>query len=149
MTLAEAEGSARELGVEIKEVVTDKGYDSDDVVVGLGERGMRSYVSEPDRGRRRWEGKREEQRQVYGNRRRKRGERGRGLHGEPLRDSETIVQLIANTTTAEGLKVTCRIDHRRYPVGRKVTNAEFATVSLFRNRFHGDWNYTIRPHRQS
>jgi hypothetical protein len=69
--------------------------------------------------------------------------------GEPLRDYETIVQLIANTTTAKGLKVTCRLDRRRYPVGRKVTNAEFATVRLFPHRFHGDWNYTIRSRRLS
>jgi hypothetical protein len=66
--------------------------------------------------------------------------------GEPLRDYETIVQLIAKTTTAKGLKVTCRLDRRRYPVGRKVTDDEFATVRLFPNRFHGDWNYAIRPH---
>lgn len=67
--------------------------------------------------------------------------------GEPLRDYETIVQLIANTTTAKGLKVTCRLDRRRYPVGRKVTAEEFATVRLYPNTFHGDWNYAIRPNR--
>ena len=66
--------------------------------------------------------------------------------GEPLRDYETIVQLIANTTTAKGLTVTCRLDRRRYPVGRKVTDAEYATVRLYPHRFHGDWNYAIRPH---
>jgi len=65
--------------------------------------------------------------------------------GEPLRDYETIVQLIAKTTTAKGLKVTCRLDRRRYPVGRKVTDAEFATVRLYPHRFHGEWNYAIRP----
>jgi hypothetical protein len=69
--------------------------------------------------------------------------------GEPLRDYETIVQLIAKTTTAKGLKVTCRLDHRRYPVGRKVTDDEFATVRLYPHRFHGDWNYAIRPHTDS
>ena len=37
--------------------------------------------------------------------------------GEPLRDYETIVQLIAKTTTAKGLKVTCRLDRRKYPTG--------------------------------
>ena len=63
-----------------------------------------------------------------------------------LRD-ETIVQLIANTTTAQGLKVRCRLDRRRYPVGRKVTDEELATVRLYPNRFHGDWNYAVRPHR--
>jgi len=65
--------------------------------------------------------------------------------GEPLRDYETVVRLIARTTTAKGLKVTCRLDRRRYPVGRKVTNKEFATVNLKPNSFHGEWNYTIRP----
>jgi hypothetical protein len=65
--------------------------------------------------------------------------------GEPLRDYETIVQLIAKTTTAKGLKVTCRLDRRRYPVGLKVTAAEFAGVRLYPHSFHGEWNYAIRP----
>lgn len=65
--------------------------------------------------------------------------------GEPLRDYETIVRLIAKTTTAKGLKVTCRLDRRRYPVGRKVSDAEFATINLKRDAFHGEWNYTVRP----
>ena len=65
--------------------------------------------------------------------------------GEPLRDYETIVRLIAGTTTAKGLKVTCRLDRRRYPVGRKITDEEFATVNLTRHKFHGEWNYSIRP----
>jgi Rhodopirellula transposase DDE domain len=69
--------------------------------------------------------------------------------GEPLRDYETIVRLIAKTTTAKGLKVTCRLDRRRYPVGSKVTDEEFATVRLYPHRFHGDWNYAIRPHAGS
>ena len=65
--------------------------------------------------------------------------------GEPLRDYETIVQLIARTTTAKGLKVTCRLDRRNYPTGRKVTDEEMKRVNLERSKFHGDWNYTIRP----
>lgn len=65
--------------------------------------------------------------------------------GEPLRDYETIVRLIAGTTTAKGLKVTCRLDRRRYPVGRKVSDEEFATINLKPHHFHGEWNYTIRP----
>jgi hypothetical protein len=68
--------------------------------------------------------------------------------GEPLRDYETIVRLISRTATAQGLKVTCRLDRRKYPTGRKVTDAEMKRVNLKRNKFHGDWNYTIRP-RQS
>ena len=65
--------------------------------------------------------------------------------GEPLRDYETIVQLIANTTTAKGLTVTCRIDRRRYPVGRKVSDKEMATLRMTPQPFHGDWNYVIKP----
>jgi hypothetical protein len=59
------------------------------------------------------------------------------------------VKLIAKTTTAKGLKVTCRLDRRRYPIGRKVTDEELATVRLYPNRFHGDWNYAIHPHMKS
>ena len=65
--------------------------------------------------------------------------------GEPLRDYETIVNLIATTTTAKGLKVTCRLDHRKYPTGRKVSDHEMKLVNLTRDKFHGDWNYLISP----
>ena len=65
--------------------------------------------------------------------------------GEPLCDYETIVRLIAATTTAKGLKVTCRLDRRRYPLGREITDEEMASVNLVPDRFHGEWNYTIRP----
>jgi Rhodopirellula transposase DDE domain len=66
--------------------------------------------------------------------------------GEPLRDYETIVNLIARTTTAKGLKVKCRLDRRKYPTGRKVSNQEMQRVNLERDKFHGDWNYIIKPH---
>lgn len=65
--------------------------------------------------------------------------------GEPLRDYETIVRLIANTTTAKGLTVTCRLDRRRYAVGHKVSPKEMATLNLTPQPFHGEWNYVIRP----
>jgi hypothetical protein len=65
--------------------------------------------------------------------------------GEPLRDYETIVNLISRTTTAKGLQVTCRLDRRKYPTDRKVTNEEIKRVNLQRNKFHGEWNYTIHP----
>ena len=69
--------------------------------------------------------------------------------GKPLRDYETVVRLIAGTTTAKGLAVTCRLDRRKYAVGRKVTDAEFARVNLQPDPFHGEWNYTILPHDSS
>lgn len=65
--------------------------------------------------------------------------------GEPLRDYETIVNLIARTTTAKGLKVTCRLDHRKYPTGRKVSDEEMKLLNLKPSRFHGEWNYIIQP----
>jgi len=65
--------------------------------------------------------------------------------GEPLRDYETVVQLIAATKTAKGLKVTCRLDHSTYPVGRKITDKEFKRINLKPDKFHGEWNYTILP----
>lgn len=65
--------------------------------------------------------------------------------GEPLRDYETIVSLIARTTTAAGLKVTCRLDRRKYATGKRITNEEMARVNLHPARFHGEWNYTIQP----
>jgi transposase len=66
--------------------------------------------------------------------------------GEPLRDYETIVHLIAKTTTAKGLTVTCRLDRRTYATGRTVTHADMKRINLHPDRFHGEWNYVIRPH---
>jgi hypothetical protein len=65
--------------------------------------------------------------------------------GEPLRDYHTIVQLIANTTTAKGLTVRCRLDRRKYTTGRKVTEEEMAAINITPMRFHGEWNYIIQP----
>lgn len=65
--------------------------------------------------------------------------------GEPLRDYQTVVRLIAGTTTAKGLTVVCRLDRRRYNVGRKVTEQEMATIKITPLRFHGEWNYIIHP----
>ena len=66
--------------------------------------------------------------------------------GEPLRDYETIVRLIADTTTAKGLTVTCRLDRRKYPAGLKISDEELAAINITHERFHGEWNYTIHPH---
>ena len=65
--------------------------------------------------------------------------------GEPLRDYETIVNLIARTTTAKGLKVMCRLDRRKYPTGRKISNDEMKRLNLKPGKFHGEWNYVISP----
>ena len=88
--VAEADDSemARRVSAEgPREVITDKGYHSRAVVNDLAEWGVRTYCSEPNRGRQRWQDRRREQRAVYANRRRIRGERGRRLlrqRGEKL-----------------------------------------------------------------
>jgi transposase len=80
------EGEASEGGcgaddgeILFSEVVTDKGYHSNGSCLAFEELGIRTYLSEPDRGRRRWSGKADAQRAVYANRRRIRGERGKRL----------------------------------------------------------------------
>ena len=80
VTLQEAQTNAaliNERGVE--EVVADKGYHSNQVLVDLHRDGTRSYIPEPERGPRKWDGKEQEQKQVYANRRRMAGRRGKDL----------------------------------------------------------------------
>ena len=63
----------------LTEVVGDKGYHSNATLVAFAEMGVRSYISEPARGRRRWQGKAAARDAVYANRRRIRGARGQRL----------------------------------------------------------------------
>jgi hypothetical protein len=65
--------------------------------------------------------------------------------GTPLVDLATIVSLIGSTRSRSGLHVRAEVDRGHYPAGVTVTDAQMATVQLTRHRFHGDWNYTIRP----
>ena len=65
--------------------------------------------------------------------------------GQPLTSHEVIVNLIANTTTQQGLYIEAELDPNRYPTGIVVTDQELARINLKRADFHGDWNYTISP----
>ncbi|NCC62328.1 MAG: ISAzo13 family transposase [Verrucomicrobiae bacterium] len=65
--------------------------------------------------------------------------------GKPLVSHEVIVNLIAATTTQKGLQVRAELDLNPYPKGIKVTDEEFETISIVRDEFHGEWNYTIVP----
>jgi hypothetical protein len=65
--------------------------------------------------------------------------------GRPLVSYQTIVQLIAATTTQTGLTVRSEIDTNCYPAGVRVTDAEMDQINIRRHEFHGDWNYTISP----
>ena len=77
--LEAAAEEADEAVEELSEVVADKGYHSNPVLTDLAELELRSYVSEPERGRRKWGGKEAEQAATYANRRRIKGERGKRL----------------------------------------------------------------------
>jgi transposase len=65
--------------------------------------------------------------------------------GTPLTSYAVILSLIAATTTTTGLTVESYLDTNPYPPGRKVSDAEMATLRLQRDAFHGAWNYTIAP----
>ena len=65
--------------------------------------------------------------------------------GRPLVSHEVIINLIASTTTEQGLRIKAELDTATYPLGTKVTDEELDTVKIKRHKFHGDWNYSIRP----
>ncbi len=65
--------------------------------------------------------------------------------GKPLISHQVIVNLIAATTTKSGLRVRAEVDPGKYPKGVKVSDKEVAAIHLERDKFHGEWNYTISP----
>ena len=65
--------------------------------------------------------------------------------GRPLETYQTIVSLIANTTTTTGLTVRCELDPNLYPTKIKLTDQQKESIPITRHLFHGDWNYTITP----
>jgi transposase len=65
--------------------------------------------------------------------------------GKPLVNLATIVSLIGSTRSAAGLRVRSELDRSHYPSGVVVPTAEMAQLALAPHRFHGDWNYTLRP----
>jgi hypothetical protein len=71
----------------------------------------------------------------------------RNWQGQPLETIEIVVNLIGSTTTESGLKVYAELDASTYEKGRKVSDEEFEQVNLKPSRFHGEWNYVIRPNR--
>ena len=67
--------------------------------------------------------------------------------GRPLVNVETVVNLIANTATATGLKIQAELDQNTYQKGIKVSDKEFNTINLKKAHFHGEWNYSILPRK--
>ena len=65
--------------------------------------------------------------------------------GRPLLSREVIVNLIGQTTTAQGLRIQAELDQTTYPAGRKVSDEALAALALERDAFHGEWNYRLLP----
>jgi hypothetical protein len=67
--------------------------------------------------------------------------------GRPLISREAVVQLISNTKTSKGLEIRSRLDERPYLSGKKVSKKEFSEICLEKDKFHGEWNYMIKPRK--
>lgn len=65
--------------------------------------------------------------------------------GKPLLSFETIIELLSNTKTKEGLTVIAVLDKTLYPTGIKVSDQEMKNLNIIKNPFHGEWNYVIKP----
>ena len=65
--------------------------------------------------------------------------------GQPLRTFETIIALIGNTSTTAGLRVKAKLDSRKYRTGVQITKAQMKSLALYRDQFHGEWNYELQP----
>jgi transposase len=87
----------------LEEIVADKGYHSNQTMIDLDAVAIRSYIAEPDRGRRDWSEEPDAQGPVYGNRRRIRGRRGRRLM---RRRGETIERSFAHLYDTGGMRRT-------------------------------------------
>ena len=85
----------------LEEYVADKGYHSGQVLVNLDEVAIRSYISEPDRGRRKWKGKKKEQRAAYGNRSRMKRQKAKGL---PRKRAEILERSFAHVLDSGGMR---------------------------------------------
>ena len=65
--------------------------------------------------------------------------------GRPLVSREVVVNLIGHTTTTTGLAIRSALDDNSYPTGREVTTEQMESLALKQEKFHGEWNYTLRP----
>ena len=67
--------------------------------------------------------------------------------GQPLTSYQVIVNLIANTQTETGLQIQAELDTAPYPTGIKITHAELEALQLEKAEFHGEWNSTLKSHK--
>lgn len=118
----------------VREVVTDKGYHSNNVAADLREAAIRTYISEPKRqGRRRWEGKHRERDAVYANRRRIRGERGKALL---RRRGELLERPFAHHYDTGGMRRTHLRGHAKI-LKRLLVHSAGCNLALLMRRLFG------------
>jgi transposase len=133
-TLKQAQANAElinERGVE--EAVLDKGYHSGEVLINLDQHGVRSYIPEPDRGKRNWDGKELEKKRVEANRRRTQGERGKAL--QRLR-SEHVERSFAHMYETGVMRRTHLRGHNNI-LKRLLFHAVAFNVALLVRKLHG------------
>jgi transposase len=116
----------------LSELVTDKGYHSNDTLTGFKDLNIRSYISEPDRGRRNWKGKLDAKQAVYANRRRIRGNRGKQL----LRQRGLMLERPFAHTLETGAMRRVHLRHRDNILKRVLIQYAALNLSLIlRNNF--------------
>jgi transposase len=126
------EAASKINGKVVEELVNDKGYHSNQTMVDLREIGIRSYTSEPDRGKRHWRGKPEAREAVYANRRRIRGRRGKRL----LRQrGELVERSFAHTYETGRMRRTHLRGHEKISKRLLVHVAGFNLGLLMRHLF--------------
>jgi hypothetical protein len=69
--------------------------------------------------------------------------------GQPLKDYETVVNLIAGTKTEKGLTVTGQLDKQIYKKGIRITKEQMQEINLKKQKFQGEWNYSIKKQKRS
>jgi transposase len=135
-------GASAAMNAEVlTEVVADKGYHSNAVLTDCHAKGIRTYISEPDRGRRNWKGKTEEDRAeksaaraaVYGNRRRVKGRRGKSLM---KKRGELIERSFAHCYDTGGMRRTHLREHKNI-LKRLLIHAAGFNLSLILRRMLG------------
>jgi transposase len=135
-TLEEAQAVAREINEQgVEEVVADEGYHSSAVLQAVHEQEVRSYIPEPERGRRNWqgEGKAEEQKRTYENRRRVRGDRNKRL--QKLR-SELTERSFAHLYETGGMR-RVHLQGRKNILKRLLVHGSAFNLSLILRKIMG------------
>jgi transposase len=67
--------------------------------------------------------------------------------GRPLVNLETVINLIGNTKTKKGLTIKVITDKKQYEKGIKISDEDFNLINIKKSKFHGEWNYIIRPRK--